>query len=477
MEVTEQWWTLAGTGLLLVVLAVLTEQFFFLFAAGGVNAWLISGAVTASQSFTSQEENLSVDYTLSASEIFVERKTELTLHVSRPASTTKEYVEITAEMPPGITVETGTPTVTLQPGETEGTTTCLLSADIVGRFVFPAATVTIDDRHDLYSITIPRRETPILTVRPHNPTLHVGQGGTGVQSAYGQHQSDQPGPGVTTRELREYVPGDDSQQIDWNATARLGKPYVRETEGETDRRTLLLVDHRHRMTTGTNNETMLAYAREVAGGIAQTAAENGDPLGFWAIGDEGITAQIQAGTTPQTYTQIESKLYSLQPTADTVTLRTRSATQAQHLADRLTGDPSSFASVLRTYASDQTQYRQRFRADPLVNTVRQTHTEAGEDGLVVMVTSDSEPVKLREAVKTAIQAGSQTLVFITPQCLFEPTDMAELDDLYERYREFEEFRRELEQHPRVTAFEVAPETRIQRVLAHRRASATSRGSS
>ncbi|TKX52033.1 DUF58 domain-containing protein, partial [Halorubrum sp. SP3] len=122
-------------------------------------------------------------------------------------------------------------------------------------------------------------------------------------------------------------PGDDVQQIDWNATARLGETYVRETEGETDRRTLLIVDHRNRMATGTDGGTMLEYAREVAGGIAQTAAEHGDPLGFRAVGSQGITTQITAGTTPQTYSRIESALYSLQLTAETSTEGTRSAPQ------------------------------------------------------------------------------------------------------------------------------------------------------
>ncbi|WP_369333806.1 DUF58 domain-containing protein, partial [Halorubrum sp. SP3] len=115
--------------------------------------------------------------------------------------------------------------------------------------------------------------------------------------------------------------------MDWNATARLGETYVRETEGETDRRTLLIVDHRNRMATGTDGGTMLEYAREVAGGIAQTAAEHGDPLGFRAVGSQGITTQITAGTTPQTYSRIESALYSLQLTAETSTEGTRSAPQ------------------------------------------------------------------------------------------------------------------------------------------------------
>ena len=476
MEATEQWWTVTGAGLLLSILGVVAEQLFFLCAAAGLGSWVIAGAVVASQSFTTQQDTLSVEYTLSTSEVFVDTPAALTLQVSRPASTAQERVSVSAELPPGITAEPAAQTVTLQPGETAATGTWTLSAGVVGQFEFPPATITMSGRYGFYEITLPHRETPTLTVRPRSSTLHVGQGGTGVQSAYGQHRSDQPGPGVTTRELREYVPGDETQQIDWNATARLGEPYVRETEGETDRRTLLIVDHRQRMTTGTDNETMLAYAREVAGSIAQTAAENGDPLGFQAVGDFGITRQIQAGTTAETYTQIESALYALQPTSDTVAPSRRSTTQVQHLADQLEEDSSEFATVLGPYVSDQRQYVQRIQADPLVRTVQQAHATAGESGLVVLVTSDMEPIKLREAVKTALQNGNQTLVFITPHCLFEPTTLSALDELYERYREFEELRRDLERHPRVKAFEVAPETRIERILAYRQTAETPRGS-
>ncbi|ELZ44587.1 hypothetical protein C464_13195 [Halorubrum coriense DSM 10284] len=274
---------------------------------------------------------------------------------------------------------------------------------------------------------------------------------------------------MTTRELREYVPGDDVQQIDWNATARLGETYVRETEGETDRQTLLIVDHRHRMTAGVDGGTMLEYAREVAGGIAQTAADNGDPLAFSAVGSEGITTQITAGTTPQTYTNIKSALYDLQPTAEASTQGSRSAPQARQLADRLRGDTSPFGTALSAYVEDQTQYVQRFQTDPLVSTVRQAQSTRGSDGIIVLVTSDRDRAKLREAVKTAVQGDSQILVFLMPHCLFEPPALSKLDELYDHYRAFEEFRRELERHPRVSAFEVAPESRIQRVLAHRQA--------
>ena len=468
MEVTEQWWTLASAGLLLVGLGILAEQPLFLVAAAGLGAWLLAGAITASQSLDNQQRQLSIEYTLDATTIFVDTTTELTVQVARPPEAAQEPLVIDPRLPPGISAETDLSSVTLTPSETTGTTTCTISPSVVGQFEFPPAAITIGDRYQLYTVTLAHTETPSLTVQPHTPELHVGQGGTGVQSAYGQHRSDRPGPGVTTRELREYVSGDDVQQIDWNATARLGETYVRETEGETDRQTLLIVDHRHRMAAGADGGTMLECAREVAGGIAQTAAEYGDPLGFRAVGAQGITAQVTAGTTPQTYSRIKSTLYSLHPTAETSIEGTRSAPQARQLATRLQGDTSPFGSVLSAYVGDQTQYVQRFQADPLVSTVRQVHSHGGAEGLVVIVTSDKEPVKIREAVKTAIRADSRVLVFLTPHCLFEPPALTDLGELYDRYREFEEFRRDLEQHPQVSAFEVAPESRIQRVLAHRR---------
>ena len=61
------------------------------------------------------------------------------------------------------------------------------------------------------------------------------------------------------------------------------------------------------------------------------------------------------------------------------------------------------------------------------------------------------------------------MVFITPQWLFEPTTLTDLDDAYDRYLAFEELRRELDGAPRVTAFEVAPGDRLDAVLAHRQA--------
>ena len=43
----------------------------------------------------------------------------------------------------------------------------------------------------------------------------------------GQYESVFKGRGMQFEEVREYTPGDDVRTIDWNVTARAGKPYVK----------------------------------------------------------------------------------------------------------------------------------------------------------------------------------------------------------------------------------------------------------
>jgi len=57
------------------------------------------------------------------------------------------------------------------------------------------------------------------------------------------------------------------------------------------------------------------------------------------------------------------------------------------------------------------------------------------------------------------------LVFMTPAVLFERAELADIETAYERYREFEEFRQEVERHSAVLAYEVGQSERIEAVLA------------
>ena len=48
-----------------------------------------------------------------------------------------------------------------------------------------------------------------------------------TETLAGEYLSVFKGRGMEFAEVREYSPGDDVRAIDWNVTARMGRPYVR----------------------------------------------------------------------------------------------------------------------------------------------------------------------------------------------------------------------------------------------------------
>src|SRR5271155_5121566 len=61
-------------------------------------------------------------------------------------------------------------------------------------------------------------------------------------SVAGQCHSVFKGRGMNFDEVREYVPGDEVRTIDWNVTARSGRPFVKKFTEERELTILLLVD-------------------------------------------------------------------------------------------------------------------------------------------------------------------------------------------------------------------------------------------
>lgn len=468
MDVTGRWWTTAGSGAFLVILGVAADRPLLLFGAAGIGAWLLGTAVTAYWLASQLTERLTIDYTLTATTTRVETRTTATLTASRPSEVAITPLTVQLGLPPGVEHEGGMEPLSLPPTTTEATTTTTLTFPIAGQFTLPSPKLTIRDPFGFYQFQRSQGDAPTITVIPRTPELHIGQGGEKTYSAYGEHQTDRPGPGVTTRELRQYVPGDDVRQIDWKATARLADTYIRETEGETDREMLLVVDHRHSMAVGPDGEQMLDYAREVGLGLTYTALDRGDPVGLWMVGGDGITTAVNPDSATETYRRIQALLYDLSPTAPLHDRERVPVARSQTLAERLAGDTGPFAETLGPYVTDLNAYVQALTAEPLVGTVRRIRNQSQRDGVVVLITSDATPGELREAIKTAIQGGGQALVFLTPQCLFEPAGLTNLETAYNRYHDFEQLRRELGTHPRVSIFELAPDTRLNVLLGDRR---------
>ncbi len=58
----------------------------------------------------------------------------------------------------------------------------------------------------------------------------------------GEYETAFRGRGMEFEEVREYLPGDDIRSIDWNVTARMGRPFVKVFREEREQTVMLVVD-------------------------------------------------------------------------------------------------------------------------------------------------------------------------------------------------------------------------------------------
>jgi len=105
----------------------------------------------------------------------------------------------------------------------------------------------------------------------------------------GRHSSRLRGRGLNFEELRNYLPGDDTRQIDWKVTARTRKPFVRVYTEEKDRTVWLLVDQRMSMFFGSRWKMKSVTAAEAAAVAAWRVLSTGDRVGALVYDDTDMT--------------------------------------------------------------------------------------------------------------------------------------------------------------------------------------------
>ena len=84
---------------------------------------------------------------------------------------------------------------------------------------------------------------------------------------------------MTFSEVREYTPGDPVRIIDWNVTARLGKPYVKVFEEERELTVMLVVDVSASRNFGTEKQFKQELITEICAVLAFSAIQNNDKIG------------------------------------------------------------------------------------------------------------------------------------------------------------------------------------------------------
>lgn len=102
----------------------------------------------------------------------------------------------------------------------------------------------------------------------------------------GEYHTAFKGRGVIFSEVREYQPGDDIRDIDWNVTARHNHPYVKVYEEEREMTVMLLVDVSASRLFGAVGEEKRQMIAEIAATISFSAIQNNDKIGVVFFSDK-----------------------------------------------------------------------------------------------------------------------------------------------------------------------------------------------
>ena len=95
----------------------------------------------------------------------------------------------------------------------------------------------------------------------------------------GSFRSLYKGRGIDFQGVREYFVGDDVRAIDWNVTARMGRPFVKQYDEERDLNVLLLIDVSRSMRSGSGRRSRLEIAVDCASLMTLAAYHNSSPVG------------------------------------------------------------------------------------------------------------------------------------------------------------------------------------------------------
>jgi uncharacterized protein (DUF58 family) len=95
----------------------------------------------------------------------------------------------------------------------------------------------------------------------------------------GEYRSIFKGYGMEFAEVREYNPGDEVRSIDWNVTARMGRPFVKRYIEERELTVMLVVDLSGSSQFGTVSRFKAEMAIELAAVLTMSAVRNNDRVG------------------------------------------------------------------------------------------------------------------------------------------------------------------------------------------------------
>ncbi|NLG13278.1 MAG: DUF58 domain-containing protein [Lentisphaerae bacterium] len=102
----------------------------------------------------------------------------------------------------------------------------------------------------------------------------------------GEYLSAFKGSGIEFEEVREYQPGDEVRSIDWNVTARQGKPYVKRFREERELTVMFAVDLSASGQFGSVSQSKNELSAELCALLSFSAVKSNDKVGMLLFTDK-----------------------------------------------------------------------------------------------------------------------------------------------------------------------------------------------
>jgi uncharacterized protein (DUF58 family) len=108
----------------------------------------------------------------------------------------------------------------------------------------------------------------------------------------GDRRSSKRGTSIEFADYRDYTPGDDLRRLDWNAYARLDRPFLKLFEEEEDLAVHILLDCSLSMDWGEGDANKFLYAQRIAAALGAITLSSGDQLTLTCLRAGGASASF-----------------------------------------------------------------------------------------------------------------------------------------------------------------------------------------
>lgn len=238
----------------------------------------------------------------------------------------------------------------------------------------------------------------------------------------GEYHTAFKGRGVIFSEVREYQPGDDIRDIDWNVTARHNRPYVKVYEEERELTMMLLIDVSGSSDFGAVGESKKERIAELAATLAFSSIQNNDKVGVIFFSDH-IEKFIPPKKGRKHILLIIREIIDLKPTSRGTNIDTALKFMTNAIKKRCSAfllsdfidnhdyfSSMSIANRKHDLAAIQV-YDRRDSSMPNVGLVKVRDMETGADRWI-----DTSSARVRRAFDKAWYDRQQKLSSITTRC-------------------------------------------------------------